>query len=532
MTIGETLLKITDYPFTYSIAILALRFNNIHLYSQDAAVILAAAGFFGTVLAILDPFGKLFKYYLMDIAKNRFEMFNAPKGRHKIDLWLATKLNPKLKNYGKAMPIDWSYFQSAFHTRSIELEKDKIVSMFYFFIIVFTIIILIVTTNTFETKYPTILKDNPICNVDCAYFWAKIVVESIALLVVTVAAWNGAKILNYVVIMSTYLFSISAQFVSKTSVENMSKFIESGDWKTAEYWKNIVENEYNKEEGFRIQREQKLYEHVTTLLTEFQKFKKDANAKNRSMMLNFQNLHDPTKQFQSLEDIFKKFPLYESLMTHLYTNNDKETFDLIHKYMSLISKINQENVEWKKMKDEGINKIIDSIEIYQSERTGSGIRSDNTNEWINIAVLKLHLENFITTNRETLIPVERTQPNSALYKVRFFDRSGYPELGDDRIAELREPNATRISNELAALAIKLRQSAQESVEVMKEKGKLGDQIEKKLDFLFTAVSVGGEPLTGSCKFCRNQKFFDKSTINSHNNELERFPWIELGLQVP
>ena len=510
MTIGETLLKISDYPFAYAVVLLLLKMNGIDPLSADATPYLLAAGIGATVLAVVDPIGRIVKRWLMLIEKQYVD---------------------KKQDYDKILK-SWKDVRGAFSTQPIEKEKDRIVSTAYFLILLGFLMSAVHDDSFYSTHFVILYKNDPSCNLSCSEARTFFSIFAVSLIIAGFGAWNGVHIFGRVRIVAIYLYCKNSPSVSPSSIQAISDFIKSGDWKTAESWKDKITIEYLQEEGLRTEREAKFGKHVLTLLTEFQKFKNDLDAKNHSMMLDFKNLHDPTKQWYSLEDIFKKFPLYESLVTHLYTNDDKEIFNLIHTYMSLISKMNQENVEWEKTRDEGVNKIVNSILIYQSERAGGGIRSDSTNEWINIAALKLHLENFITTKRETLIPVERTQPNSALYKVRFFDRTGHPELGDDRIAELREPNATRMTNELRDLAITLRQSVQKTVEDLKEKRESGKQIEEKLDFLFTAVSVGGEPLAGSCKFCRNNKFFDEVTISSHKKELEKFPWEELGLPVP
>ncbi|MGI0023258.1 MAG: hypothetical protein ACRD9Q_10415, partial [Nitrososphaeraceae archaeon] len=77
MAIGETLLKITDYPFVYSLALIHLHFSGISPLSPDGIIFLAVAGFAGTVLTIIDPVGRGFKLYTIGIEKASFKYYNS-----------------------------------------------------------------------------------------------------------------------------------------------------------------------------------------------------------------------------------------------------------------------------------------------------------------------------------------------------------------------------------------------------------------------------------------------------------------------
>lgn len=224
MTVGETLLKITDYPFVYSLTLIIVGFNGIDPISKDAYPYLAAAGFIGTFIAILDPFGKLIKYSIMYLQK--------------LSIWI----------YGNSENESWSSLQSAYHTRPIEIEKDKLVSMFYFLIVVSVVNGLLNSTTSFNQHFAFIINLNPHCNADCQKTFSTLILLTIQGVIIFVMGWNGKKLTKKVTVVSTYLSSINSPKVQAQSIENISQFIDSGDWKTAEFWQTKIREDvkYNK----------------------------------------------------------------------------------------------------------------------------------------------------------------------------------------------------------------------------------------------------------------------------------------------
>jgi hypothetical protein len=73
-TLGDTLLKLTEFPFSYSlIGLLALIFGN-GLNLEEGSLdklgpLLILMGFIATTLSITDPIGALQKLFLLDLAR-------------------------------------------------------------------------------------------------------------------------------------------------------------------------------------------------------------------------------------------------------------------------------------------------------------------------------------------------------------------------------------------------------------------------------------------------------------------------------
>lgn len=106
MAIGETLLKITDYPFTYSIAFLLMRLNEVEFFSIEATPYLLGAGFGATVFAIVDPIGRGVKEYIKLVVKSNF----------------------RKKRQTEIILHSWDDVKGAFHTRVLSLKNPKYIA--------------------------------------------------------------------------------------------------------------------------------------------------------------------------------------------------------------------------------------------------------------------------------------------------------------------------------------------------------------------------------------------------------------------
>ncbi|MGI0056874.1 MAG: hypothetical protein ACREAK_05815, partial [Nitrosarchaeum sp.] len=443
MAIGETLLKITDYPFTYSIIFLWLRFSNIDIFSNDAIPFLAMAGFSGTVLAMLDPIGRGFKLYSIFLEKIVFDYYNDPNLEKKLSFKILSKINPKLLILPK-MKKKWEYVESAFHTKAIELEKDRIVSSIYFIILLIVLLYFLQNSTLFENQYPDFLKTER-CDEHCAKVFANIILLIIEILVVIITGWRSASIIKNALIVSTYLQSIDSLVVPKTSTETLSRFIENGDWKTAEHWKHVIEDEYVNEENLREMRINNLYEHTNSIFLNFKKHRTQCETDNNTALLKFMR-GERSEKTLSLIEILQTFPFYSRLMEHLYTNDDKDIF-------KQIQDVFQSDKDWKKSfessldyKTTQINKIISCLQMKKHQENEFEILGEN-GQWINIKLLSAHLDHYVSYSRIDLIPITKKE-NSSLCEVRFFDRRGNEELGPDVIAELYEKDASSLTDRL------------------------------------------------------------------------------------
>jgi len=227
MAIGATLLKITDYPFAYSIGFIVIGILGYDLSNEKALPFLALAGFGGTFLAIVDPLGWLTRNYFMILTKQDFR---------------------RKKN--KQIVSEWDYIHSAFYTNSINLEKDKIVSIVYFFIIIFIFLSAIHYHDSFAKKL--VIENNLInCDLDCVRIYTWIFLFIAAMIISGKLIWNGMQLSKKATIVATYLFCIGASDVPRESVESINKFIELGDWKTAEYWQEKIREDIKYKKGKR-----------------------------------------------------------------------------------------------------------------------------------------------------------------------------------------------------------------------------------------------------------------------------------------
>lgn len=228
MAIGETLLKLTDYPFTYSLGFLAIGVYGYNISDDRALSFLTAAGILGTFLAIVDPFGWIVgKYYLL-IAYIEYRRL-------------------KLKN---EIINDWNYLRSAFYTKSMSLEKDRMVGIVYFVITLFTFVAAITQSETFANRF--VIKTSFLnCELTCVQEYGWIILVSFASVLCLKIGFDSTKLTKKADIVATYLSSINLASVPKESVTAINSFIELGDWKTAEHWKEKIREDIKYNRGKR-----------------------------------------------------------------------------------------------------------------------------------------------------------------------------------------------------------------------------------------------------------------------------------------
>jgi len=521
MGIGETLLKITDYPFAYSLAFIFLRFYEIDPFSENAIIYFAIAGFGGTILAILDPFGRLFKLYFMTVEKMYFDYYSDPNYVKKTSFKIFSKLNPKLKDKKPLVIKNWNYIEGAFHTKSIELEKDKILSAFYFLLIIAVVILSIPYYENFDNVYPkNFVTDS--CNMDCG----KIIVISalgiLELLISIVMIYNGLKFFKYVETVSTYLMGIGSLYVTKASSETLSKFIETGDWKTAEYWKNNVYAEQINEEALKSDRKENQKKHISEILRTFSEHYKKEKQTNFDAMTKL--IEYNSEQIKNLEEILKSYPLYNELIEHLFTNHDQELYNLILEYFDFNSKFKNKNKKWMSELKNELDIIISKYLLLSGKIIiNSGFRGEN-GQWINTDKILEEIKRFLQFDRTELLPPKNTL-NTKLWEVRFFDSSSTPEPRNDIVAQLYKKDADTLTVELGNWIKKIRESFTYSQTDYERHDLLIDKIENNIQNIISSYSVMGDPLSGSCTLCRNETFFEKNIIDQHKKLIPLIPSI-------
>lgn len=226
MSTGETLLKITDIPFSYSLLAIIMGVMGVDLEGKSVVLLVGAAGVLGTILSVTDPIGRLLKLTL----KNGIN-----------------QLRQKSRN---AEDDKWYYAIKAIKTRSIGVEIDKFVSLFYLAIILLIFSSSITYFPSFSQNLQLYGDDGAVvCDDKCASS-VGVIFAVIGLTFVGIVgqrAWKDLK--NYTIIAGIHHIGISSEYVTPTTIENMSRSIEQNDWQTASEWGKIVEYEIKTEKG-------------------------------------------------------------------------------------------------------------------------------------------------------------------------------------------------------------------------------------------------------------------------------------------
>lgn len=226
MTAGETLLKITDIPFSYSLMAIITGVIGVNLDGEKIIILIGAAGALGTFLAVTDPIGRLLKSNLV-------------KGINEIRKKDDSKQSKK-----------WDFTVKAVKTRAIGVEIDKLVSMAYIVIVLGVFSTAISQYESFAESLQLFDDDNQVlCDIFCiqglGVISAFIGVFFVAL--VGVITWRDLK--NHVITAGIHHIGISSEYVTSPTIEHMSRAIEQNDWQTASEWAKIIETEIKTEKG-------------------------------------------------------------------------------------------------------------------------------------------------------------------------------------------------------------------------------------------------------------------------------------------
>lgn len=228
MAAGETLLKITDFPFAYSFIAIVLGTLNVDIRNENFVIFISAAGAFGTFLTITDPLGRLLKF------------------------WMGKDIDRiiKMPVYDSNSVIKLKSAKQAIETRAIGIEIDKFVSLGYFVIILLMYNTLLVYSESFVDNL--ILKDKmgkTICDTTCIRNDGDVISFIAVLIVVIVGVKNWKKLKKHVVTAGVHQTGISSEDVTRPTIENITRAIEQNDWTTAEKWADVVEKEIQSQKG-------------------------------------------------------------------------------------------------------------------------------------------------------------------------------------------------------------------------------------------------------------------------------------------
>ena len=210
MTAGETLLKITDIPFAYSLMAIITGVIGVNLDGEKIIILIGAAGALGTFLTVTDPIGRLLKSNLV-------------KG-----------INEIRKKDNNKQSKKWDFAVKAVKTRAIGVEIDKLVSMAYIVIVLGVFSTAISQYESFAESLQLFGDDNQVlCDIFCIQVLGVIssFIGVFFVAVIGVITWRDLK--NNVITAGIHHIGISSEYVTSPTIEHMSMAIEQNDWPTA-----------------------------------------------------------------------------------------------------------------------------------------------------------------------------------------------------------------------------------------------------------------------------------------------------------
>lgn len=238
MTAGETLLKITDIPFSYSFLAIIFGVMGVSFVGESIVLLVGAAGALGTFLSVTDPVGRL------------------------LQRWLKRGVN-EIRKKENTNDIKWEFTIKAIKTRSIGIEIDKLVSMAYLVIVLGVFSTAITNYDSFAFNLQLYDDDqNVICDTFCIQGLGVLSTFMALIFVGLVGKHNWKELKQNVQVAGIHHLGIISEYVTSNTIENMSRAIEQNDWQTASEWAKIVENEIKTEKGkkdFNIEAARQIY---------------------------------------------------------------------------------------------------------------------------------------------------------------------------------------------------------------------------------------------------------------------------------
>ncbi|MGI0102700.1 MAG: hypothetical protein ACREA7_08920 [Nitrosotalea sp.] len=228
MPSGETLLKVTDFPFAYSVISVLFVAIGMNIHDMKFLTELGIAGALGTFLTITDPVGRLLKSIL----------------RHNLQ---------KLKDCTNENTTEYTnldYSIRAIGTRSIGIEIDKIVSLLYFAFLLSFISLCVTFSPYFDTILDVKNHDGAILFNSVQSKSIIVIISSIVILILAIVlVRNRDDLRRHVHTAGVYQRGISSEFAMPDTVDSISKAVDQNDWQTAEEWQNVLLKEIRTEKG-------------------------------------------------------------------------------------------------------------------------------------------------------------------------------------------------------------------------------------------------------------------------------------------
>jgi len=229
MASGETLLKLTDFPFSYSIIGILSGVLGFGI-SDNYLIFLGIAGAFGTFLTITDPIGWLLRKNEEDRIEKGYDV-----------------------KHNSNLTLEKQYKISALRTKSINFELEKIVGLFYFIIILALFLAATMPPDSLLFE-KLIIKNNGgelLCDILC-FKMSYLSISLAALIILVIKANRFWKDLDKKIMIAGYhQIAINDDNATQTSIESMTRAVEQNDWELARIWQGKIKEEIKYKKGKR-----------------------------------------------------------------------------------------------------------------------------------------------------------------------------------------------------------------------------------------------------------------------------------------
>ena len=479
MAIGETLLKITDYPFSYSFAFLLMKATDIAPFSDEAVPYLLVAGIGATFLAIVDPFGKGMKGYM----------------------WLFSYIN--FKRFGSEQKVleNWNEIKGSFNTNSIEVEKDKIVSIIYFLLVMILLMYFILDDDFFSTHFKKFYEDNLDCIELCNQLNTFFGVLIVSLIVSSFGGFRAAYIIDRSRTVATYLKCVNSPHVLNETKDGLSGYIKIGDWETAKKWREKIEDDYINENGLNEQRQKKFSEHISKILTTL--YRGISSDK-----------HPTDNEFDIMHQL-QNFEFHEKLWFHMFTDKEHRLFYYeFWRYISLEKELDKIRDDLEPTIQSECETLIEKLKAKPGFSSDSAsIQNVETTERYHSNSFSESLRKFILEDEINIKKLEHDQLTNIV-------------LSAGGVAILNDKNTEEFVGYLTEIKNRHQQTGVKAQEKIRELVELRILLAKKIERLAMDSEVLGSPLNGFCDSCLNESFRNINFIKQNKSWLKR---IDLNL---
>lgn len=495
MAIGETILKVTGFPFAYSFMVILFRMFGWSIDSNDYIPFLIVTGTVGTFLSIIDPIGKLVSAILYIQAMRLYKDL-----KEEIDKGISS----------------YEHLETTFKDNTIKTEVGKTVGIIYFLILIVLFLIAIFSSSFLETAFSELI-DEEKCDKNCIQANASILIVAGIIVLGIIIKKNGRTLLGNVLIVNYYQFCVYSDNCLTSTIENYGRAIESGNWGTAQKWGGKAQIEWENEASFHEERRERVKQHIFELLTQFAELKNSQRQSIQDTQMNFSSVYI---RFEDVEETIRGFPLAKNLLSHFWTDpKNQKLFNEFANCAELKKNLKEINNSLGKKIDENIKKLERKLAGNGFELDGNKLKKDK--QYVHMILLKEGMKIWWNKNyQEHPIKRERGDEPQLCYII-FGTRNDVASF-DDENYELFTSEIKIIKNDLSG-------ELEDIIQTNSEIDSSLQKLETGVNFLLSANKVLGEPLDGFCEICNIPKFRSRKYRDSKRKIFTEIDWVKLGL---